>query len=102
MVAALELYFDEVAERRIRVLWNALEAAGVPTLRDLAHRRHRPHLQLCRMDFVGLESHNPVIHLDNLKLLLVLAMAIPSRLSFTMGIKIVSSSGSVASFLLKS
>jgi hypothetical protein len=46
MVAALELYFDETAERRVRVLWNALEAAGVPTLRDLAHRRHRPHLSL--------------------------------------------------------
>ena len=46
MVAALELYFDQVAERRIRVLWSALEAAGVPSLRDLAHRKHRPHLSL--------------------------------------------------------
>jgi hypothetical protein len=46
MVAALELYFDPVAERRIRVLWNALEEADVPSLRDLAHRKHRPHLSL--------------------------------------------------------
>jgi hypothetical protein len=46
MVAALELYFDPVAERRIRALWDALEAAEVPSLRDLAHRRHRPHLSL--------------------------------------------------------
>lgn len=46
MVAALELYFDPVADRRMRVLWNALEAAGVPSLRDLMHRRHRPHVSL--------------------------------------------------------
>jgi hypothetical protein len=46
MVAALELYFDPVADRRIRVLWNALEAEGVPSLRDVAHRQHRPHVSL--------------------------------------------------------
>ncbi len=46
MVAALELYLDESADRRLRRLWDALESAGVPTLRDLTHRRHRPHLSL--------------------------------------------------------
>lgn len=46
MVAALELYFDPVAERRIRRLWDALEEVGVQTLRDLTHGRHRPHLSL--------------------------------------------------------
>jgi hypothetical protein len=50
MVAALELYFDPVADRRIRVLWNALEAEGVPSLRDLGHRQHRPHLSLAVAD----------------------------------------------------
>jgi 2'-5' RNA ligase len=45
VTAALELYFDPVAERRIHVLWNALAAAEVPTLRQLSGR-HRPHLSL--------------------------------------------------------
>ena len=46
MVAALELYLDPVAEKRIRAVWDALEAAEVPSLRDLTHRKHRPHLSL--------------------------------------------------------
>jgi len=46
MVAALELYFDPPAERRVRTLWNALEDAGVPTLRDLLDGRHKPHVSL--------------------------------------------------------
>lgn len=46
MVAALELYFDPAAERRLRTLWDALESADVPSLRDHTHRRHRPHLSL--------------------------------------------------------
>jgi hypothetical protein len=50
MVAALELYLDSVADRRIRTLWDALEDAGVQTLRDLTHGRHRPHLSLTGAD----------------------------------------------------
>ncbi len=46
MVAALELYFDPPAERRIRALWDALDEAQVPGLGMLANRRHRPHLSL--------------------------------------------------------
>jgi hypothetical protein len=46
MVAALECYLDGHATRRVRALWDALEAAGVPSLRDLTHGRHRPHLSL--------------------------------------------------------
>jgi hypothetical protein len=47
MVAALELYFDSAADRRIRRLWDALEEAGVQTLRDmLGGGKHRPHLSL--------------------------------------------------------
>lgn len=51
MVAALELYLDPPAQRRIRRLWDALEDAGVPTLRDLTRGLHRPHLSL-----IGAES----------------------------------------------
>ncbi len=54
MVAALELYFDHVAERRMRVLWDALENDGVPTMRGLLDGKHRPHLSL-----VGAPSIDP-------------------------------------------
>jgi len=50
MVAAIELYFEPVAERRLRTLWTALERADVPTLADHTHRRHRPHLSLAVAD----------------------------------------------------
>ncbi|MGC5021045.1 2'-5' RNA ligase family protein [Micromonospora sp. DT47] len=46
MVAALELYLDTDATRRIRVLWDALEAEGVQSLRSLLEQRHRPHVSL--------------------------------------------------------
>ena len=46
MVAAVELYFDHPAERRLRVLWDAFEAAGIPSMRGLLDGRHRPHLSL--------------------------------------------------------
>lgn len=46
MVAALELYLDTDATRRIRVLWDALESEGVQSLRSLLGQRHRPHLSL--------------------------------------------------------
>ncbi|MET9065133.1 2'-5' RNA ligase family protein [Streptosporangium sandarakinum] len=46
MVAALELYLDPAAEKRIRTLWDALARAGVPSMRDLLSGRHRPHVSL--------------------------------------------------------
>lgn len=46
MVAALELYLDTDATRRIRVLWDALESEGVQSLRGLLRQRHRPHVSL--------------------------------------------------------
>ncbi|WBB81654.1 2'-5' RNA ligase family protein [Micromonospora sp. WMMD882] len=46
MVAALELYLDPDASRRIRALWDALEAEGVQSLRYLLDQRHRPHVSL--------------------------------------------------------
>lgn len=50
MVAAIELYFEPAVERRIRTLWTALEQAGVPTLANHTHRRHRPHVSLVVAD----------------------------------------------------
>ncbi|MBO4142908.1 2'-5' RNA ligase family protein [Micromonospora tulbaghiae] len=46
MVAALELYLDTDATRRIRVLWELLESDGVPSMRSLLAQRHRPHVSL--------------------------------------------------------
>jgi 2'-5' RNA ligase len=46
MVAALELYLDEHATRRVRTLWHALEAEGIPTLASLSDEKHRPHVSL--------------------------------------------------------
>ncbi|MEU7932848.1 2'-5' RNA ligase family protein [Micromonospora echinofusca] len=46
MVAALELYLDTDATRRIRVLWDALESEGVQSMRSLLEQRHRPHVSL--------------------------------------------------------
>ncbi|MET8151327.1 2'-5' RNA ligase family protein [Actinoplanes sp. NPDC049668] len=46
MVAALELYLDVDATRRLRTLWHALEAEGVQTLASLLAERHRPHVSL--------------------------------------------------------
>jgi 2'-5' RNA ligase len=46
VVAALELYLDVDATRRVRALWLALEADGVPTLASLPHERHRPHVSV--------------------------------------------------------
>ncbi|BFU43120.1 2'-5' RNA ligase family protein [Krasilnikovia sp. MM14-A1004] len=46
MVAALELYLDVHATRRLRTLWHALEAEGIPTMASLHSEKHRPHVSL--------------------------------------------------------
>ncbi|WP_127498667.1 2'-5' RNA ligase family protein [Actinoplanes solisilvae] len=46
MVAALELYLDVDATRRVRTLWRALEDEGIPTLASLLNEKHRPHVSL--------------------------------------------------------
>jgi len=74
VVAALELYFDPPAERRFRMLWDALEEERVPTLRELSHKRYRPHLSLVVAD--ELEPVAVQATLDGL------APALPLALSF--------------------
>jgi hypothetical protein len=46
VVAAIELYLDVDASRRVRKLWQALEEEGVQTLASLLDERHRPHVSL--------------------------------------------------------
>jgi 2'-5' RNA ligase len=74
VVAAIELYFDDEADRRIRALWDALEADDVPSLRNLTLRRHRPHLSMAVAD--ALDPAAVTRALDGL------APAPPLRLSF--------------------
>ena len=46
MVAALELYLDTDATRRIRTLWRSLESDGIPSMASLLQQKHRPHVSL--------------------------------------------------------
>ena len=46
MAQAVELFFDEDAEKRVRDLWQRLDDAGVPSLATRTHQRHRPHVTL--------------------------------------------------------
>ncbi|WP_229067797.1 2'-5' RNA ligase family protein [Actinoplanes sp. DH11] len=55
MVAALELYLDTDATRRIRTLWRALDAEGIPSLGSL-HQRHRPHISLAAAHKIDAEA----------------------------------------------
>jgi 2'-5' RNA ligase len=44
MALALCLLFDSRTDRRVRELWERLEARGIRTLLTHTHRRHHPHL----------------------------------------------------------
>lgn len=46
MVAALELYLDQAASRRVRALWAALDADGVQSVASVMRGLHRPHMSL--------------------------------------------------------
>jgi len=61
VVAALELYFDTDATRRIRVLWEALESEGVQSMLSLLGRRHRPHVSLAVADRLDPETVAPAL-----------------------------------------
>jgi 2'-5' RNA ligase len=50
VVAAVELYLDLEASRRIRTLWAALDADGVRSVGSLGQQLHQPHLSLAVAD----------------------------------------------------
>ena len=50
MVAALELYLDPDASRRVRNLWAALDADGVRSVGSLMQGLHWPHVSLAVAD----------------------------------------------------
>ncbi|GAA0482156.1 2'-5' RNA ligase [Paractinoplanes deccanensis] len=76
MVAAIELYLDVDATRRIRTLWRALEEEGVPTLASLLNDKHRPHVSLAAAR--TLPPEEVVAALSDM----VVARPLPVRLDF--------------------
>ena len=50
MAVAIEMWFSEEGDRRVRRLWSALEARGVTSLSTATHRKHVPHVSLTVMD----------------------------------------------------
>ena len=50
VAVAIEMWFSEEGDRRVRRLWLALEARGVKSLGTATHRKHVPHVSLTVMD----------------------------------------------------
>ncbi|MET7332804.1 2'-5' RNA ligase family protein [Nonomuraea sp. NPDC005650] len=46
MAQAVEMFFDDQADQKVRRLWEILADHGLPSLATLTHRRHRPHVSL--------------------------------------------------------
>jgi hypothetical protein len=70
---AVEMYFDDQADRAVRKLWHLLADSGLPSLATRTHRRHRPHVSLAvarslsgadltQLRFV-LTAHQPTLQL---------------------------------------
>lgn len=76
MVAALELYLDLEASRRIRALWAALDAEGVRSVGSLMQQLHQPHLSLAVAD--RFEPEPMAAALDGLSVI----PTVPLRLDF--------------------
>src|SRR3954451_1948541 len=46
MAWSVELLLDDAGNSGVRRLWDALEAAGIPSLATATHRQHVPHISL--------------------------------------------------------
>ena len=46
MAHALEMFLDEAGDAAVRRLWVRIDEAGVPSLADQTHGKHRPHVTL--------------------------------------------------------
>jgi 2'-5' RNA ligase len=75
MVAALELYFDTVAEQRVKALWRNLTAVGVANQGEHAHGRHRPHVSLVVADELDPEAVTAALD----------GLAVPPPITLTFG-----------------
>jgi 2'-5' RNA ligase len=54
MAKGIVLLFDAESTRAIRRCWRLLEAAGIPSLESLTHRRHEPHVSLVVADEIAM------------------------------------------------
>jgi hypothetical protein len=50
VAVAIEMWFSEDGDQRVRTIWSALEARGVASLASATHARHVPHVSLTVMD----------------------------------------------------
>jgi hypothetical protein len=50
VAVAIEMWFSDEGDERVRRLWSALETRGVTSLGSATHRRHVPHVSLTVMD----------------------------------------------------
>jgi 2'-5' RNA ligase len=53
MAKGIVLLLDAESTRAIRQCWRRLEAAGIPSLESLTHRRHEPHVSLVVADEIA-------------------------------------------------
>lgn len=53
MAKGIVLLFDATSAAAIRACWRRLEAAGIPSLESLTHRRHEPHISLVVADEIA-------------------------------------------------
>lgn len=58
-VHAVELYFDDAAEARVRALWEALERDAIPTTSSFANPYYRPHVSLAVFETADVEPRLP-------------------------------------------
>ena len=58
---AVELHFDTDAARRVRSVWDALDASGIPSLRGVPGSVERPHVSLAVFDSADLEMLESVL-----------------------------------------
>ena len=87
MAVAIEMWFSEDGDRRVRRLWSALEARGVTSLGTATHRKHVPHVSLTVMDRLPTQED-------------VLTEAVRPALGKTLRLSAVGGFPGVATFLL--
>jgi 2'-5' RNA ligase len=72
------MFFDHDADAAVRALWRLLDDAGVPSLAEHSHRRHRPHVSLAVAGAIPRRTR------DALRAELAL-LALPSLWLYTLG-----------------
>jgi len=77
MPFAVELYLDDDADKRVRSIWEALDAGGVQSLGSVPRSAYRPHVSLAVFDSGDGEVLDVVLR-EALQKSLGLVMSLPS------------------------